>query len=402
MRPIRVLIVDDAVVVRRMLTEVLRGDEQIEVAGTAANGRIGLAKIEQLNPDIVILDIEMPEMDGLQALAQLRKQFPLLPVIIFSTLTDRGAAKTLEALALGATDYVTKPANVGSVSLARECIRTELITRIKAFCGKTAGIGLEYPAGADSKPAYNFSPNAAPAFSNLSPAAAQPNRPRQLSATVLTRVPPKFPARVDLVAIGVSTGGPNALTEIFRRLPRELPVPIVITQHMPPQFTRILAERLSECSGFAVREGASGEVLKPSQAWIAPGGLHMTVERIGQELVLQTNTEPHENSCRPAVDVMFRSVARAVAGHSLGVILTGMGRDGLRGCQELCGRGAQVIVQDEQTSVVWGMPGFVARAELAEAVLPLNEIGGEIIKRVMAGRTGMLIAATNVEESVNA
>lgn len=401
MRPIRVLIVDDAVVIRRMLTDVLSGDPQIEVVGTAANGRIGLSKIPQVNPDIVTLDIEMPEMDGLQTLAAIRKLYPLLPVIMFSTLTERGAAKTLEALSLGASDYITKPANVGSVSLAIERIRTELVPRIKAFCGKAAGIDP-----------HGVAPVKSPALTVGGPAGASAIDTRQAppihalssapNGPMVTRPPQKVPKRVELVAIGVSTGGPNALAEVFPRFPRGLPVPIVITQHMPPVFTKILAERLMDCSQLTVREGASGEILKPGCAWIAPGGFHMTVERQGMNLVLRTNTEPPENSCRPAVDVMFRSIAKVLGGHTLGVILTGMGQDGLRGCEELCAQGAQVIAQDEQSSVVWGMPGFVARAGLAEKVLPLEEIGGEITRRVMIGRASAAAAFPRVEEGIHA
>lgn len=390
MRPIRVLIIDDAVVIRRMLSDVLSSDPQLEVVGIAANGNIGLSKIPQVNPDLITLDIEMPELDGLQTLQQIRKQYPRLPVIMFSTLTERGAAKTLEALALGASDYITKPANVGSVTQAIERIRTELIPKIKALCAVVAGMDPAAPAG-------------------LAAGGARPGNTAQaasartgLTAPVVLRAPQKVPKRIELVAIGVSTGGPNALAAVFAKLPANFPVPIVITQHMPPVFTRILAERLSECSPLVVHEGAPGDVLRPGTAWIAPGGFHMTVARSGAELVLRTSTEPPENSCRPAVDVMFRSVAAALGGHALGVVLTGMGQDGLRGCEELCTQGAQVITQDENSSVVWGMPGFVARAGLAEKVIPLGEVAGEIVRRVMNGRGGASIAIRRVEDGIHA
>lgn len=358
MRPIRVLIVDDSVVIRRMLSDVLAGDPQLKVVGIAANGRIGLSKIPQVNPDIITLDVEMPEMDGLQALAEIRKLYPSLPVIMFSTLTERGAAKTLEALALGASDYITKPANVGSVSLAIERIRAELIPRIKAFCSRAAG------SAEDAATPAVISPR--PLFAQAPPA--------------------RKSSRVDVVAIGVSTGGPNALAEVFPLFPKNFPVPVVVTQHMPPIFTRILAERLDECSPLVVREGAAGEALLPGQAWIAPGGYHLVMERKGLSVKLQTNAEPPENSCRPAVDVMFRSVAKVYGANTLAVILTGMGQDGLRGCEELGRLGAQILAQDEPSSVVWGMPGFVARAGLADKVVPLTEMGVEIARRVMAGQ----------------
>ncbi|MCH8267736.1 MAG: chemotaxis response regulator protein-glutamate methylesterase [Acidobacteria bacterium] len=358
MRKIRILIVDDAVVIRRLLTDELSKDAHLEVVGAAANGRIALAKIPQLNPDLVTLDIEMPEMNGLEALAVIRKQYPFLPVIMFSTLTERGASETLEALSLGASDYVTKPANVGSVTLAMKHIHQELVPKIKAFCGKAAGINLSL---------------AAP-----KPSAAIPlPQPR-------ARVKP--PSQVEVVAIGVSTGGPNALAAIFPTFPADLPVPIVIVQHMPPVFTKILAERLEQCSSLRVREAQPGDTLQPGCAWLAPGGYHMIVERHGTSVQLQTHQGPPENSCRPAVDVLFRSVADVYGRETLAVVLTGMGQDGLRGCEPIHEAGGQILAQDEESSVVWGMPGFVANSGLADKVIPQDHIGVEITRRVMQGR----------------
>ena len=358
MRRIRILIVDDAVVIRRMLTDILSSDSQLEVVGTASNGRIALSKIQQLNPDLLTLDVEMPEMDGIQALAEIRKIYPFLPVIMFSTLTERGASKTLEALALGASDYITKPANVGSVTLAIERIRGELIPRIKAFCGRAAGLEA-------SPPVWRADPQ-------LSPLPPAPK--------------PKTPAPVNIVAIGVSTGGPNALGALFPQFPGNLPVPIVVVQHMPPIFTKILAERLDSCSQIRVHEGVPGERLQPGHAWLAPGGYHMIVKRQGDCVQLETNVDPPENSCRPAVDVLFHSVAQIYGANTLAVILTGMGQDGFRGCEEFNHMGAQILAQDEASSVVWGMPGFVAKAGLADKILPLDQIAIEVIRRVMNGR----------------
>jgi two-component system, chemotaxis family, protein-glutamate methylesterase/glutaminase len=357
-RRIRILIVDDAVVIRRLLTDILSSDPQIEVVGTAANGRIALSKVEQTSPDLVTLDIEMPEMDGLQTLAEIRKARPLLPVIMFSTLTERGAAKTLEALALGASDYITKPANIGSVSLAIERIRGELIPRIKAFCQRAAGL-------------ESSTPLPGPLLAALPPPAASAKR------TI---------SPVQIVAIGVSTGGPNALAAVFPQFPENFPVPIVVVQHMPPVFTKILAERLDSNSAVRVHEGAPGDCLQQGHAWIAPGGSHMVIERNAFGAVIQTNLDAPENSCRPAVDVLFRSVLRVYGGATLAVILTGMGQDGFRGCEELRKAGAQILAQDEASSVVWGMPGFVARAGLADRVVPLDQVGAEITRRVLAGR----------------
>lgn len=362
MRKIRVLVVDDAVVVRKIVTDTLSGDPDIEVAATAANGRIALQKIPQVNPDILTLDIEMPEMDGLETLAEARKIYPNLPIIMFSTLTERGGAKTLEALALGATDYVTKPANVGSVSVAMQRIRDELIPKIKMFCARNAG--LEAPSAAVPKP---------------SPRAATPIRKSSVVRASLKQ-------KIDILAIGVSTGGPNALAELIPTLPGDLPVPIVLVQHMPPFFTKLLAERLSAKSPLDIQEGKAGGKIEPGQAWIAPGDFHMVLEKKADGVYLQTNQAPQENSCRPAVDPLFRSVAEIYGARTLSVILTGMGQDGLIGCEHIKGVGGHVIVQDEASSVVWGMPGFVARAGLADEILPLNQIGQKIVSLLKIGR----------------
>lgn len=362
MRKIRVLVVDDAVVVRKIVTDTLSGDPDLDVVATAANGKIALQKIPQVNPDILTLDIEMPEMDGLQTLAEARKIYPHLPIIMFSTLTERGGAKTLEALALGATDYVTKPANVGSVSVAMQRIRDELIPKIKMFCAKKAGVAE--PATLVPKPAAKVSTP----FKN--PAVAR---------KILHQ-------KVDILAIGVSTGGPNALAELIPTLPGDLPVPVVMVQHMPPFFTKLLAERLTSKSPLDVQEGKAGEKIKPGQVWIAPGDFHMVLEKKADGVYLQTNQAPQENSCRPAVDPLFRSVSEIYGAKTLSVILTGMGSDGLIGCEHIKEKGGQVIVQDEESSVVWGMPGFVARAGLADEVLPLKQIGQKIVSILNTGR----------------
>ncbi|MCH8157685.1 MAG: chemotaxis response regulator protein-glutamate methylesterase [Nitrospinae bacterium] len=364
MRKIRVLVVDDAVVVRKIVTDVLSSDPELEVAGIAANGSIALQKIPQVNPDIITLDIEMPVMDGLTALTEIRKIYPMLPVIMFSTLTERGGAKTLEALALGATDYVTKPANVGSVSVAMQRIRDELIPKIKLFCGQKTGV----KPPPKSLPEQRTAPR---------PSAKKTKKPFYV---------PTIAHRIDIVTIGVSTGGPNALAELMPEFPENFPVPIVIVQHMPPFFTKLLADRLSAKSKITVIEGSPGTKLEPGKAWIAPGDYHMALARQGNDIIIQTNQNPPENSCRPAVDVLFRSVTQVYGGRTLGVVLTGMGQDGLIGCETIKDAGGQVVVQDEPTSVVWGMPGFVARAGLTDTILPLKEIGREIISRMKNGR----------------
>jgi two-component system chemotaxis response regulator CheB len=341
----RVLIVDDAVVIRRMLTDVLAEDPAIEVVGAAANGHIALAKLPQVNPDLVVLDVEMPEMDGLETLKAIRAVRPALPVIMFSTLTSRGAQTTLDALALGATDYITKPANVGSVVLACQRVREELVPRIKALC-------------------------------------ARPVRPPASAAPPPRAAADGVPGEIDAVVIGVSTGGPNALAAIMPRIPGDFPVPILIVQHMPPLFTRFLADRLGNLGQLTVQEGRPGARVEPGSVWIAPGDWHMTVERSSDGVVLRTDQGPQENSCRPAADVLFRSVADVYGGRVLGVVLTGMGQDGCRGSERIREAGGQILAQDEATSVVWGMPGYVAQAGLASRVLPLDQIAPEIVRRV--------------------
>jgi two-component system chemotaxis response regulator CheB len=343
---IRILVVDDAVVYRRLVADELNADPALEVVGTAPDGKIALAKLPQVAPDLVILDVEMPELDGLATLREIRKTYPKLPVIMFSALTERGAAATLDALALGATDYFPKPTNMGSLDASLQVIRDELIPEIKAICGRGGPVTA------------------------LPPPAPGPART----------------GPVEVVAIGTSTGGPNALAELFAALPADLPVPVVIVQHMPPMFTRLLAERLSAEFPVKVEEGRAGEPLRPGRAWIAPGDYHMVVARDGADVRLQVHQDPPENSCRPAADVLFRSVARAFGPTALAVVLTGMGQDGLRGCEAIREAGGQVIAQDEATSVVWGMPGFVAKAGLADRVLPLAMVGPEVVRRVRAGR----------------
>jgi len=357
---IKILVVDDSVVVRRMLTDSLSADPQLEVVGSAANGNIALARIPQLTPDIVILDVEMPELDGLETLKRIRQTHLFLPVIMFSTLTQRGAAATLDALSLGANDYVTKPANVGGVHQALEHIRSELIPKIKVFGGK-ARRGELMATRRLATPAASGSTNM-----------AAPRRPT---------------GRVEVVAIGVSTGGPNALNELVPTFPADLSVPVVIVQHMPPVFTKLLADRLRAKAQIQVEEGAPGQALEAGHAYIAPGNFHMIVQKEDRTVRIGTNQNPPENSCRPAVDVLFRSVAQTYGAGVLGVVMTGMGQDGLRGCEHIRKAGGQVMVQDEATSVIWGMPGYVANAGLAEKVLPLHELGSEIVRKVRAGRT---------------
>jgi len=370
MKRVRILVVDDSVVVRKLLSDTLSKEATFEVVGTAGDGRIALAKISQLHPDLITLDIEMPVMNGLETLAEIRKSDHKIPVIMFSTLTERGAAAALEALSLGASDYATKPSNTGSPAVAIEQIRAELIPKIKALCSAQLGT--------------NASSSAAPTKTMIVPGARLAARPRK---------PGK---RIEIVAIGTSTGGPNALAQVIPRIPKDFPVPIVVVQHMPPIFTKFLAERLAHSSEIRVEEGQAGGALEAGKAWIAPGNYHMTVSRMANERRLKLNQDAPEHSCRPAVDVLFRSVAEAYGGGVLAVVMTGMGSDGVLGAQRIHAAGGEVIVQDEATSVVWGMPGLVQAAGEADGVFPLGELAGEITRRVAQSRSAALGAGTRL------
>jgi len=352
---IRVLVVDDAVVMRRMISEVLGADSDLEVVGSAANGKIALQKIPQVNPDVITLDVEMPEMDGLQTVRELRKTYPKLPVLMFSTLTLKGAGATLDALAAGATDYITKPANVGNVTEGLARLQAELIPKIKLHCRHVLP-----PSGA-----------------------IQPLPPRAAGATAIKLAPAKSAAVApDIWCIGCSTGGPNALATLFSGITTPLPVPGLIVQHMPPLFTKMLAERLGKDSPNKFYEGEEGQLVEPGSVYIAPGGMHMEVVREGMRVRIHLQDNPPENSCRPAVDVLFRSVAAVYGPATLALIMTGMGQDGLRGCEFIRERGGRILTQDEATSVVWGMPGYIAQAGLADKVLPLAQIAAEILRRL--------------------
>jgi two-component system chemotaxis response regulator CheB len=347
MQPLRILLVDDSAVIRRAITSMLSSDPEIMVVGNAGNGTQALERIPGLKPDLIILDIEMPGMDGLETLVEIRKLYRKLPVIMFSTLTERGAAATLDALARGASDYMTKPSR--AVDLTPERVREDLIRKIKSLC-----------------------------------AVRLPSRPAPLPRLPLP--PSSVEARIDVVAIGTSTGGPNALMALLPQLTPNFPVPIVVVQHMPALFTRLLAERLNVRGPLKVQEGREGERLLAGEVWIAPGDRHMTVVRKGAEILIGVNQDPPENSCRPAVDVLFRSVAQIYKANVLAIVLTGMGSDGTRGASLIRAAGGQVIAQDEASSVVWGMPGSVVAAQLADHIYPLDGIAAETVRRVSMRR----------------
>jgi two-component system chemotaxis response regulator CheB len=348
---IRVLVADDSVVARRSIAKALEGEPDFEVT-TTASGAQALVRLETHGADVVMLDIEMPEPDGLETLRRIRAKSTALPVIMCSTATHRGAAATVEALSAGATDYVTKPTTAANHAEAITEIRGELVRKIRAVVAASA---RSTRSGADRT--TSMAPEAPQRTTNTRPG-----------------------VRPDVLAIGCSTGGPNALIDVWRGLPRAFPTPILLVQHMPPVFTRMLAERLTALGGVPVSEATDGEALAPGHAQIAPGGLHMEVEKSGEQVCVRVHDGPPENSCRPAADVLFRSVARVYGGGVLGLVLTGMGQDALTGSRAIVEAGGAVIVQDEATSVVWGMPGFVARAGLARDVLPLSQIAPAVLR----------------------
>ncbi|MGY1886678.1 chemotaxis response regulator protein-glutamate methylesterase [Blastococcus sp. SYSU DS0753] len=355
MNPIRVMVVDDSVVVRKIVTDVLSADPGIEVVGTAVNGKVALGKLEQLKPDLITMDIEMPEMNGIEAVRAIRGARNRVPIVMFSTLTERGATATLDALSAGANDYVTKPANVGSVAQSMESVREQLIPRIKALTGRPMT-----PSRATTQ-------------------APPPPPPRP---AVPRTGPGKKPA---VLVIGSSTGGPEALARVLPALPATLPVPVLLAQHMPPVFTRQFAQRLDRLSPLRVVEAVDGTPLVPGTVHLAPGDHHLVVRANGRAgFSTSLNQGPPENFCRPAVDPLFRSAVAAFDGAVLGVVLTGMGADGRNGCGEIRNAGGTVVVQDQATSVVWGMPGAVAQAGYADEVLPLDRIA-EAIQRHLAG-----------------
>jgi two-component system chemotaxis response regulator CheB len=357
---IHVLVVDDSVVVRRFLSEVLDADPELVVIGAAATGRIALAKIPQVAPDVVVLDLEMPELDGLATLREIRLLYPALPVVMFGSITDSNAGVSLEALAMGPTDFVAKPVGVASLHRGVEEVCEELITKIKGLCARLRPAG-QRPARLVPDPA---------AVSRIRPPAPRPES-----------------GSIGILALGASTGGPDALAELLPVLPGDFPVPVVVVQHMPPVFTTRFARRLDAACALQVREAQVGDLVVPGRVLLAPGDYHMRLRREGSDVRVSLDQGAPESFCRPAVDPMLRSVAEVYGGAALAVILTGMGQDGARGCEQLRRLGAAILAQDERTSVVWGMPGAVAGAGLAHRVLPLEQIGREIV-RLVRGRTG--------------
>jgi two-component system, chemotaxis family, protein-glutamate methylesterase/glutaminase len=474
---VKIMIVDDSAVVRRMLTSALAKHSEIEIVGTATNGAVALSKIPLLNPEAIILDVEMPEMDGIQMLRALREDYPRVAVVMFSTLTERGANVTFDALAAGADDYVLKPSTQTGDTL-ESIVSNILVPKIIGLTRSRMGLALRAAlsaAGADRAPnepaplgtggaktrtasllagANPFAQpsdslagkytlrlsgqTSAPTSGNTRPmlgaapprpsfpaestsqtASGVPNRPsspstglRALAVTPTTiasrasalrtaqpvrgeptaspavRAPTGFALgkkAVQVIAIAASTGGPNALADVLERLPGKLPVPVVVVQHMPAIFTRCLAERLGSRCELKVLESQGGERIAAGHVYIAPGNRHLELVRDAEGVRTLLTDAPPENSCRPAADVTMRSLVRVYGGGVLGVVLTGMGQDGLRGSRDIIESGGRVVVQSGPTCVIWGMPKAVEEAGLAEAVVPLFDIAQAIVQRIGNG-----------------
>ncbi len=343
--PIRVMVVDDSAVVRGLITRILKTDPRIEVTASCSNGEMAIAQAQRKPVNVIILDIEMPVMDGLSALPKLQEVNPHARIIMASTLTQRNAAVSLKALTLGATDYIAKPTT--DRLNASEDFRRDLIRKVIAL-------------GQIRRPAH--SPDASPRLPAKSPIALRGGVMRH----------PR------IIAIGSSTGGPQALLTLLGALPASVACPIVIAQHMPATFTTVLAQHIARTSNRPCTEAVDGMPIQPGSIYLAPGDYHFQVAREGASCIARLSQTPPENFCRPSVDPLFRSVAQIFGAESCAVMLTGMGNDGCGGARVMAAAGAPIIAQDEATSVVWGMPGAVAQAGICTAILPLPKIAGHL------------------------
>lgn len=370
---IGVLGIDDSALARKVLKDTLASDPECVTVGVVGSTGLALARSSADAVDVVVLDLFLVEEDWRQALTRLREALPRARVLALAPDNDDGRSAIAQAVELGASEGVLRPRSDAEFSMSASAFGERLLVRIRAL------------AGAPPRSARARTNPPAPA-APLSSRSATAIQPRPALVPVSNRRGPKPSTRIDVVAIGVSTGGPNALTEVLPGIPKDFPVPVVIVQHMPPGFTLNLAQNLNGKSKIEVREGVEGDLVQPGLALIAPGDFHMVLQRKGTAVGVSMNRGAPENFCRPAVDVLFRSVVDVYGGNSLCVVLTGMGQDGMLGATAIGAAGGTVLAQDEATSVVWGMPGAVARAGLADDILPLARIAGEIDRRVRESR----------------
>ncbi|KWV43899.1 chemotaxis response regulator protein-glutamate methylesterase [Bradyrhizobium macuxiense] len=370
---VRVMVVDDSVVIRGMISRWIGAEPDMEVVASLRTGLDAVNQLERINPDVAVLDIEMPDLDGISALPQLLAKKRDLVIIMASTLTRRNAEISLKALSLGASDYIPKPESTREATAA-ETFRHDLIQKIRHLGAKARRSAIHTTANPTLAPGHDRQ-RAVAAGTAPAPAAA----PVQFVRRPLGLLPPK------VLLIGSSTGGPQALMTLVAEIGPVIDrFPVLITQHMPPTFTTILAEHLARTSKRPAHEAVDGEVVKAGQIHLAPGGRHMRVARHGIDAVITLDDGPPVNFCKPAVDPMFTSAIEVWQGSIMSVILTGMGSDGMRGGKEIVAAGGSVIAQDEASSVVWGMPGAAANAGICAAVLPLNQIAPKLV-RVFSG-----------------
>lgn len=393
----RILIADDSIVFRRFMNEIISSLDGCSVVGQAFNGRAALQKIEELEPDILTLDMEMPEMDGIQVLQALRSSIKKPPsVIVVSSLTERGGSLTLKALQLGAFDFITKP-QTGAVETAKAELKKALEPRIRALSlrynvrnilqRKPALVTIDDSGVTGNQTLHRVNETLPkPDNSKISNGNGSLIADRATAVDMAPIVPDRLPIpkiKPEMVVIGVSTGGPNALASLIPALPDALGVPVFIVQHMPPLFTQSLALSLEKKSALTVVEAENNSTAKPNCVYIAPGGKQMRILPDSRgSITIQTTDDPPENNCRPSVDYLFRSVSQSFPGRALSVILTGMGNDGTLGVRLLKRTGCLSLVQDETSCVVYGMPKSVADAGLADAILPLNRLA-ETITRIV-------------------
>lgn len=396
----RVMVVDDSAIIRGFLSRYLNEDPEIEVTVTANNGEVALRNLEKNDIEVVVLDIEMPIMDGLTALPKMIEMKPELKVVMASTLTLKNAEISLQAMQKGAVDYVPKPETAHSVN-SNVDFRRDLVEKVKAWAGRSRRKqGLPLPTleatpvgGADSRRSVGFvsaRKPAAPTMMSVSPrpapkAAGAATNPIMAAAMAPTGPLTKRKASIvapKILAVGSSTGGPQALMKFFAGFEKAPSVPIVVTQHMPSQFTSILAGHLGQSTGWPSFEARNGMVVKPGQIYVAPGGKHLELKEHDGEILCQLSDAPPVNFCKPAVDPMLNSLESIYGDTVLVVILTGMGHDGLKGARGLAKLGANVMAQDEETSVVWGMPGAVATAGLCTDILPIDDLGKAAFRRL--------------------
>ncbi|MBF0226708.1 MAG: chemotaxis response regulator protein-glutamate methylesterase [Desulfobacterales bacterium] len=381
MNDLRVLVVDDTIMFRKIVSDVLSEIPGVKVVGTANNGKIALGKINNLNPNLITLDIEMPEMNGIEVLEIIQKQYPDIGVIMLSSLTYEGGEMTIKALELGAFDFITKPQS-GNLTENKLTIKNNLIPILNAFKRRLEikTILKGRVASAIQKKEVKETPKI------IIPSRDILKEPIYSDDAVhrLNRFSSKIKQKPDIIAIGISTGGPSALAHMMPNIPSDIGIPILIVQHMPPIFTQSLARSLSSKCSISVKEASEGDILLPNIAFIAPGGKQMKLSKSydGRNIVVRITDDPPENSCKPSVDFLFRSIADFFPGKVTAVIMTGMGSDGTNGLKILKSNGAFIIAQNEETCTVFGMPKVPIELGIVDVIAPLDQIATEIVKTV--------------------